>query len=343
MEQDVDESRKAYLDSLDSHISEGMKNSCPKIFDLLQSETALNVFAPKEWPGLKIPPVDLEVSEDMPKRLKPKARAVRDDLLEDAKKEFDRLCKYLFMPSDSEIACAQVVAPKATSPYIRLVGDYRPINPFIKIPQRPIPMPQYEIIKASKYSVFMDLDMANSFHQIPLSKRLSEILSVQTRWGLVRPRFLPEGVGPASGLLQMIVSDIFKDFSDWIVVIFDNFLICANDYEDAYEKLKKILKRCEEYNVILKYSKSWFGMDTVSFFGYEVSHGIWKLSKERKDSISDMTFPTNKKLMQSFLGAALFFRNHIPDYSHWSARLYEMTHDKFVWDPGKWEYDYVSH
>ena len=27
--------------------------------------------------------------------------------------------------------------------------------------------------------------------------------------------------------------------------------------------------------------------------------------------------------MQSFLGAALFFHNHVPDYSEWSAKLYE--------------------
>ena len=47
--------------------------------------------------------------------------------------------------------------------------------------------------------------------------------------------------------------------------------------------------------------------------------------------------------MQSFLGAALFFHNHIPDYSEWSAKLYEMTHDGFSWDPGTWKYDYREH
>ena len=76
----------------------------------------------------------------------------------------------------------------------------------------------------------MDLDLANSFHQIPISQEFSDILSVQTPWGLYRPKFLPEGVGPASGALQYIVREIFKEYEDWTVVIFDNFLILTEDY-----------------------------------------------------------------------------------------------------------------
>jgi len=56
-----------------------------------------------------------------------------------------------------------------------------------------------------------------------------------------------------------------------------------------------------------------------------------------------MVMPENAKQMQSFLGAALFFHTHIPNYSEWSAKLNEMTHNEFLWDPGTWEYDYVGH
>jgi hypothetical protein len=95
--------------------------------------------------------------------------------------------------------------------------------------------------------------------------------------------------------------------------------------------------------VILKMKKSFIGASKVTFFGYEVTHGQWKLSQSRKDSIQAMPFPKSKKEMQSFLGAALFFHNHIPDYSEWSAKLYETTHDKFSWDPTTWTHDYKAH
>ena len=117
--------------------------------------------------------------------------------------------------------------------------------------------------------------MTNSFHQIPLSEASSNLLSVQTPWGLVRPKFLPEGVGPASDILQSIVKEIFnfEDFPEWTIVIFDNFLVLAHDFEDAARKLERVIARCSEFGVILKIKKSFIGYDKVTFFGYEVKKG----------------------------------------------------------------------
>ena len=269
--------------------------------------------------------------------------------MEHARKEFDRLVQY-FYETDRDICTSRicsplVIAPKATAPFIRFCGDYRRINEYISIPHHPIPVVVHELAKAAKFKVFVDLDMTNSFHQIPLSRQAAQLLSVQTPWGMVQPKFLPEGVGPASGLLQSIVREIFdfEDFQDWTIVIFDNFLVLADDYEDAANKVERVIDRCAEYGVILKMKKSFIGASKVTFFGYEVTHGEWKLSQARKDAIDAMPFPKSKKEMQSFLGAALFFHNHIPDYSEWSAKLYETTHDKFSWDSSKWTFDYEAY
>ena len=164
--------------------------------------------------------------------------------------------------------------------------------------------------------------MTNSFHQIPLDESSSNLLSVSTPWGLYRPMFLPEGVGPASGILQSIVRRVFADFEDWIIVIFDDFLILANDYTDAAAKLKQVLIRCRDNGLVLKMKKSWIGSTNVTFFGYEVHPGTWGLSQSRKASISAMIFPTTQKQMQSFLGAANFFHTHIPNYASWVSSLF---------------------
>ena len=349
MEMTNDEAREEYYSLLEEHISPEMRKAVPRVIDIMTSSAALETFAPSAWNGLKIKPIEFDIIPGMPTTMPVKARNIRPDLYAHAKKEFDRLVLY-FYESDrtmctSPIASPLVIAPKATSPYIRFCGDYRRINEFIKIPKHPIPIVPHELTKASQYKVFIDLDMTNSFHQLPLSEPASQLLSVQTPWGLVRPKFLPEGVGPASGLLQSIVGDIFdfEDFKEWTIVIFDNFLVLANDYEDAASKLERVIDRCAAYGVVLKIKKSFIGVDTVTFFGYEVSHGKWKLSEARKDSIDALPFPQSRKEMQSFLGAALFFHNHIADYSQWAAKLYEMTHDSFSWDPTTWTFDYRGH
>ena len=51
-------------------------------------------------------------------------------------------------------------------------------------------------------------------------------------------------MGPASGILLAIVRKIFADLDDWIIVIFDNFLILADSYKDATAKVTTVLQRC---------------------------------------------------------------------------------------------------
>ena len=117
--------------------------------------------------------------------------------------------------------------------------------------------------------------MSNSFHQITLDIQSSLLLSVSTPLGLFRLKFLPEGVGLASGILQAIVRKIFADLDDWIIVIFDNFLILADSYKDATTKLTTVLQRCHDNRLVLKMKKSWIGTNVVTFFGYEVKPGSW--------------------------------------------------------------------
>jgi hypothetical protein len=198
------------------------------------------------------------------------------------------------------------------------------------------------LTKAAGWKIFVDLDMTNSFHQIPIDEASSNLLSVSTPWGLFRPLFLPEGVGPASGILQSIVRRVFKDFEEWTIVIFDNFLILAHDYSDALSKLAKILQRCKDNGIVLKMKKSWIGTDVVTFFGYEIRPGSWQLSVGRKQAISAMVFPSTQQQMQSFLGAANFFRTHIGNYASWSAALYECTAVNFNWNPTSWSKDYKA-
>ena len=164
------------------------------------------------------------------------------------------------------------------------------------------------------------------------------MLSVSTPWGLFRPKFLPEGVGPASGILQAIAFyKIFADLDDWIILIFDNFLILADNYEDATAKLTTVLQQYHDNRLVLKMKKSWIGTNVVTFFGYEVKPGSWGLSQSHKDSISAMLFPSNQKQMQSFLGAANFFHTHIiPNYAEWASSLYECTKTSFNWKPSTW-------
>jgi len=64
---------------------------------------------------------------------------------------------------------------------------------------------------------------------------------------------------------------MFGEFDEWSIVIFDNVLLLAHDGQDACKKLRRFLERCQKHNVFLKMPKSWFGFSSVKFFGYKVT------------------------------------------------------------------------
>jgi len=197
-----------------------------------------------------------------------------------------------------------------------------------------------ELERAAGYLYFIDLDLTNAFHQIILSKETSEMLSVTTPWGLKRPVFLPEGVAPASGILQRMVMELFEDFSDWMVRLFDNVLVLCNSPEDGIDKLKKVIRRCIDRGVVLKFAKSWIGFQQVKFFGYKVTPGKYELDEDRKATIRGAEMPKTRKSMQRFLGMAVFFNEFIPNFSDVTAKLYDMIAPSFVWDRKTWTEDY---
>jgi hypothetical protein len=146
----------------------------------------------------------------------------------------------------------------------------------------PIPNVRQSLEKIIKFPLFLDFDLTNGFHQFLLSEESSRMLSVQTPWGQFEPRFLPEGVPQGSGILQEVMMDVYSEFSDWAIVIFDNLLVLATDYDEAYKKVQLILKKSAERNMILKMKKTWLGFKKVTFFGYESAYAPLEHSQPKK-------------------------------------------------------------
>jgi hypothetical protein len=216
--EEVKAAREEYLSQVESRICDGFAHTTP-VVDYMKTE-AIDVFVPAAWDGTRGIEIQLEFIDAPPKRLKPThRRMIPAAIYEISKKEFLRLLTYFYEPSFSSISSPIVVAPKNTSPFVRICGDYRQLNKLLKILNFPIPDVQKELHKAANKKIFIDLDMRNAFHNLRLHPSSSEMLSVQTPFGLFQPKFLPEGVAPASGILMAAMSDIFSDFCGWLIVI----------------------------------------------------------------------------------------------------------------------------
>lgn len=339
-----EEAVEEYHKQFDEHIAPEFRLKTD-IEKLLKSKTGVDTFVPSNWDGINGIGEGIEFNwkPGMPQSMKPPARPVNPRLFGVSEQEFRRLRTYFYQESDSPIASPLVIAPKATKPFIRFCGDYSIlVNKYIETGHYPIPNVFNSIQKITNFKLFCDFDLANSFHQFRLGPVTRRKLSVQTPWGQYEPLFMPEGVPPASGILQKHMESIFAGFEEWTIVIFDNLLVLAIDEQDAYNKCAKILSRCNERNLVLKFSKTWLGFDSVEFFGYKCSYKKFELTDKRRNAIMEMPFPKNLKQMQRFLGCALFFRQFVANYAEHCALLSKMTEKSFNWDSKTWDVDYVG-
>ena len=331
-----------YRELLSTHVDTSFAKNT-KIEELLLSPLGVAAFVPSSWTGIKMDPVTLKTKDTMPEKFKPPPRNVNPKIWDVAKKEFERLKTYFYVPSDSPRVSPVVIAPKATSPFIRFAGDYSIwVNKHMLTGHWPIPNIRHALEKIKRFELFSDCDLTNGFHQIPLSLETSMLLSVQTPWGTVRPLFLPEGVPQGSGLLQQCMDTIFSDFEEWTIVIFDNLLVLGHDYDDMYVKMHDIITRAVEHNLVFKMKKTWLGVKEVTFFGYICREHTFRLSEERLKGISDMQMPMNKKAVKRFLGCAGFFIPFVPNYSSLVAPLHDMTKESFDWNKTSWKLDYEA-
>ena len=217
-------SREEHIQDFHSILQEHCKN--PELFELIKGdlEEYIDVFIPELWHGVyphasPLLPLELKTLSNLPAFLKPAARSVPQSLMEPYKREMTRMCTYFYELCDSPWASPQHVAAKKTAPFIRNVGDYRGINVFFERSQWPMPLPLDLIHQVIQYKILLDIDLRNGYHNLPLALRTSLLLAVQGPDGVYRPKFLPEGVGPASGVFQRVMQDIFKPLPFVFVLI----------------------------------------------------------------------------------------------------------------------------
>ena len=341
--QDTDE----YLTLLHKNITPAMLKR-PTFLTYMET-TAKEVFVPQEWLGISgIDPIHLNFDPNMPKERYVRPRPIHPSRIDAVRAELARLHRYLYILAKSPWVSPIVVANKATPPYIRLAIDYRWINQYIIAEQQYIPIVQHEIEKLQGFKFFTNADMTNSFHQLPIDDETSTKLAIIHQDGVSKPKFLPEGCKPASGILHRTVADIFSDMREYVIVIFDNLLVCATTEDELEERTIRFLERCRERNIHLKMAKTDIGFSTVKFFGYEVDGTGYRIDADRHTALNNIPFPgdlqvtTTKKTkhMQSFLGFSLYFRHFVSDYAQSRAPLDDMCKKDFNWETSTWTVDY---
>ncbi|GKA96302.1 reverse transcriptase domain-containing protein [Tanacetum coccineum] len=128
---------------------------------------------------------------------------------------------------------------------------------------------------------------------------------------------IPFGLCNAPSTFQRCMTTIFHELiEDSMEVVIDDFSIFGSSFDHCLKNLEKMLKRCEETNLVLNWEKCHFMVKEGIVLGHKVSGSGIEDDKSKIKSISKLPYPTNVKAIRSFLGYAGFYRRFIKYFSH---------------------------
>ena len=114
---------------------------------------------------------------------------------------------------------------------------------------------------------------------------------------------------------RCMMSKFFDIVKDTIEVFMDEFLVVGNSFNCCLSHLAKVLRRCEDYNLVLNWKKCHFMVKEVIVLGHHISQKVIKVDRAKVEVIERLHPPFSVKGVRCFLGHAIFFQRFIKDFS----------------------------
>lgn len=280
-------------------------------------------------PAMSIPfnsPNQLPIAQ-RPYRDSPEDRRVKQEFVA------DMLSRGIIKPSISPYAAPCIVV-RAQGRKPRFCVDYRRLNA-VTVPQS-TPLPRIDdcLDRLAGAKVFCTMDATNAYHQVAVRPEDQHKTAFVTWDGSYEAATVMFGLRNAPSHFQAGIQGLFSDLHDHVIVYLDDILLFAKSHSQMLAVLLKVLQRFHEAKIILRWSKCQFFKQEVKILGYIVSSKGVKPDPEKTAAIDKMAAPTSVTELQRFLGAAGFYRRHVPGFSRIAQPLHRLLREsvKFVWD-----------
>ncbi|GJX23573.1 reverse transcriptase domain-containing protein [Tanacetum coccineum] len=259
--------------------------------DLKQSEVTKAKSSIEEPPELELKDLPshleyayLEENDKLPVII---AKGLKDD-------EKDALLKVLKSHKRAiawKITDIKGIDPRFCTHKILMEDDYKPTVQS----QRRVNPKIHEVIKKEVLKL-LDADGFSGYFQIPIDPQDQEKTTFTCPYRTFAYRRMPFGLCNAPGTFQRYMLAIFHDMIEKTMEVFmDDFSVFGDSFDSCLSNLEKMLKRCEDTNLVLNWDKCHFMCREGIVLGHKISKSGIEVDRAKVDVIAKLPHPTTVK------------------------------------------------
>ncbi|KAG3071003.1 hypothetical protein PI124_g21228 [Phytophthora idaei] len=109
----------------------------------------------------------------------------------------------------------------------------------------------------------------------------------------------------------------------------DDICFDGEGFDSCLVTLDRLLTSFAQWRISISFTKSIFCQPKMDFLSHKISPEGIKAYSKKLAAITEHSFPSSKRGMQSFLGALNYYSSFIQDFAVYGAALYQLKEEDF--------------
>ncbi|MBW0549693.1 hypothetical protein O181_089408 [Austropuccinia psidii MF-1] len=212
--------------------------------------------------------------------------------------------------------------------------DKEPLGAIIGHEVDTIPRIHETLTQLSQAKFITAMDSLKGFHQNILTDNSKKLLRIIVHCGIFEYLRMAFGINNAPSHYQRMMNTIFPEevSKGWLIIYIDDIIIFSETWDSHLSRLERILQKIVQVSMKISLKKCHFAYSELKALGHVVSGLSLNIDKNTVAAVILKPMPQPKKVMQSFLVFAGYYREHIKYFARIAKSFYKLGDQQTVYE-----------